>query len=234
MGDKQRKVLINDSVESDIDPALFVRLLLLEYRIYKMMLALKNYGVSPRYYEGLDIIDQAFKKAFRKLELGESCELRVSECAIPILEKKTLDEIRKYFGLMLGMAIQKEDILDYCHKGCGYLVHSLEDDYMNTERGKDEFKHWIDILFAKSNEAIGYWTAKLEMMKQNKDNVKPRTTAKEKHKAELKKWMKTMSKKECRLKAQKEFDVTDRTALNYLKEIKNEETAFLRKKDDIT
>jgi predicted solute-binding protein len=69
-------------------------------------------------------------------------------------------------------------------------------------------------------------------MKQNKDNVKQRTTTKEKRKAELKEWMKIMKIKDCRLRAQKEFDVTERTVLKYLQEIRDEKTAIMRKKGD--
>jgi len=83
-----------------------------------------------------------------------------------------------------------------------------------------------------SCEALGYWTAKLEMMKQNKNNVSRRTTTKEKRKTELKEWMKTMKAKEYRLKAMQKWDVSERTILNYEQEINGERTAILRKKDD--
>lgn len=77
-----------------------------------------------------------------------------------------------------------------------------------------------------SNEALGYWTAKLEIMKKNKMNVKTRTDKKEEHKNKLKEMLKTMSKKECRIKAQEKFGITDRTVLNYLHEIELEREGY--------
>lgn len=88
-------------------------------------------------------------------------------------------------------------------------------------------------LSGMAHEAIGYWKAKLEEKKRGQNNVKKRTDKKEEHKAQLKEMMKTMKRKECRIKAQQAFGVTDRTVLNYLKEIEEEKTAFLRKKGDI-
>lgn len=83
-----------------------------------------------------------------------------------------------------------------------------------------------------SCEALGYWSAKLEMMKQNKNNVKMRTTKKDDRKTELKEWMKTMKAKEYRLKAMQKWDVTERTVLHYEQEIRGEKTPIMRKKGD--
>ena len=83
-----------------------------------------------------------------------------------------------------------------------------------------------------SCEALGYWTAKLEMMKQNKKNVKIKTTRKDERKTELKEWMKTMKAKEYRVKAMQKWGVTERTVLVYEQEIRGEKTPILRKKDD--
>ena len=83
-----------------------------------------------------------------------------------------------------------------------------------------------------TDRAIGYWTRKLEEMDRAKKNVQKRTKTKEAHKTKLKEWMKSMKPKEYRRKAQEEFDVTERTILNYIKEIEQEKTAFLRKNTD--
>lgn len=142
-------------------------------------------------------------------------------------------KIFEYVNELIGKSnVCEQQSLMMLKTACVTLGTSADERKKMNDKEKYGFVLLEGRLRSKANEAIGYWTAKLEMMKQNKANVKPRTTKKEKHKEELKEWMKTMSKKECRLKAQKEFDVTDRAVLNYLKEIKAEETAFLRKKDD--
>ncbi len=122
-----------------------------------------------------------------------------------------------------------------------FLICCLNIDYLYspeifdkaTNREKSLIIMIDDVLVKTSLEALGYWTAKLEEMKRNKKSVKKRTDTKEDYKAKLKEMLKTMSKKECRIEAQAKFKVTDRTILNYLKEIKEEKTAILRKNKDI-
>jgi hypothetical protein len=81
-------------------------------------------------------------------------------------------------------------------------------------------------------EAIGYWSAKLKTMQQNQKNVRKRTTTKDNHKVQIVEWMKTMKPKDVRLLAQEKLDVTERTVLKYMQEIRDEQTAFVRNKDD--
>jgi len=88
------------------------------------------------------------------------------------------------------------------------------------------------VIRDESNKALGYWICKLEEMKRGKKNVAKRTIEKESNKAKLKEFMQTMKPEEYRLKAQKDFGVTDRTVLNWLKEIQSEKTALLRKNKD--
>lgn len=83
----------------------------------------------------------------------------------------------------------------------------------------------------KAHEVLGYWQPKAKQGKTNKENVKTRTTKKEERKDKIKEWMKTMKPKDCRLYAQKEFQVSERTILKYLQEIRDEETAIMRTKD---
>ena len=99
---------------------------------------------------------------------------------------------------------------------------------------KQQFIHSNHALNMKAHEAIGYWTAKLEIKKKNKNNVGTRTKTKESRKAELQEWMKTMKPKEYRLKAQEKWNVSERTVWNYEQEMKDEKTSILRKNDDIT
>jgi len=117
---------------------------------------------------------------------------------------------------------------------CVALGMSADERRKMTDKEKYGFVLLEGRLRSKSNEAIGYWTAKLEMMKQNKNNVKVRTTKKQKRKDLLRQWLKAMKTKELCLRAQKEFDVSERTILKYLQEIRDEETAILRNKDVTT
>ncbi len=81
-------------------------------------------------------------------------------------------------------------------------------------------------------EAIGYWTAKFEISMQNKNNVKVRTTKKIERRARLKEWINSIDIKDLRIRAQNEFQCTDRTILNDLQKIRDEETRIMRKKSD--
>jgi hypothetical protein len=59
------------------------------------------------------------------------------------------------------------------------------------------------------------------------------------NKDKLKKWLETMTPDQCRIKAQTELRIKDRTYLNYIRELNEEKnqknrdakTAFLRKND---
>ena len=115
---------------------------------------------------------------------------------------------------------------------CCSLLPMLERDEIGMT-AKDVLlsKKLEKLVLMKSAEALGYWTAKLEIMKQNKSNVEIRTSKKESRKAELKEWLTTMKPKECRRKAQQKWDVSERTVLKWLQEIRDEETSIMRKKD---
>ena len=84
------------------------------------------------------------------------------------------------------------------------------------------------LIRSKASEALGYWTAKFEIMKQNKENVKTRTTNKEANKTKIKKWMKTMKPDKCRIKALTKLGIKDRTYLTYVHEIHEENNARIR------
>ena len=76
-------------------------ILLLTNRIYKVMLALKNYGVIPEYYEGVDIFEEELKEATKK---GVSCRISAFDDILPTLKAKTMDEVCEYFYSILNMA----------------------------------------------------------------------------------------------------------------------------------
>lgn len=171
--------------------------------------------LSPTNDDKIPVTIVAEKKAIgHKVGIGIQEQLnRIEEIlkTIKIRERQSLTDLSQSC-IMLGSHylieknIQKKDMRQFAR-----LEHDLRD---------------------TSCEALGYWTAKLEIMKQNKDNVKTRTNKKEERKAELKEWMKTMKPKQYRLKAMQKWEVSERTVLNYIQEIEDEKTAIMRKKDD--
>jgi hypothetical protein len=206
-------------------------------RLYECMYALHEYSDIPAYGQ----YHQAWKKANKEAkELGGKrpaiIELKFFP---PVLQKDILDNKQtpddifdSISELVTKKEIKDKQILEYCYRCCVGMIKLACDVCKMAKEDIDTYECYSNHVLIKSHEALGYWTCKLEEMKRGKQNVKSRTDKKEKCKAKLKEWMKTMSKKECRLKAQKEFDVTDRAVLNYLKEIKDEETAFLRNNND--
>ncbi|MRS02187.1 hypothetical protein EG832_03005 [bacterium] len=128
--------------------------------------------------------------------------------------------------------ITKEACLEELRRACIHLATVSHFDHW-TEKEMLRFFVLEDNLSSMAHEAIGYFTAKLETRITNTDNVRIRTKLKEERKNLLREWMKTMKPQDYRLKAQKEFDVRDRTVLKWLQEMRDEKTAIVRKKDDI-
>jgi len=108
---------------------------------------------------------------------------------------------------------------------------------LEKEVSKEEYRIFFKtefILRDKAQQAIGYWSGKLKEKKSGRENAMVRTTKKEQSKDKIKTWIaEGMKTAAVRLKAQKEFEVTDRTVLNWLKEIKEEKAPVLRKKDGV-
>ncbi len=211
-----------------------IQIMELAKRLSECILAIEKYGDIPKIEEEMEsIIHQLRRNAQFKIRVRTS---KSNNDRISLLEKQAppKDILNSAFKDLGKTNICEKESLERCLIYCLNLGYLCDPDNFLLATTTERIKILMmeNLVIKKSCETLGYWTAKLEMMKQNKANVKPRTTKKEKHKEELKEWMKTMSRKECRLKAQKEFDVTDRAVLNYLKEIKDEETAFLRKKGD--
>lgn len=191
----------------------------------------------PGYVEISNFVMDGIKK-LKKLD-----GLRLSDAI------KNLDKSRSQYLGELHTKNSKE-LLEFAHKiiprinpydqqvpglfptACKCLIGVAEDYDELTDREKTSFLFAERALTMKGNEAIGYWTAKLETKKTNKKNVKIRTTKKDDRKTELKEWMKTMKAKEYRLKAMQRWDVTERTVLHYEQEIRGEKTPIMRKKAD--
>jgi len=125
----------------------------------------------------------------------------------------------------------------------GIQSHIPRDIQKNIQIPNKDLEEFIKIeqnLRNISCEALGYWTAQLPRNKRNWLNAKTRTTKKEENKATVKKWLETMTPDQCRIKAQTELGIKDRTYLNYIHEIneeknqrnRNARTALLRKNDD--
>ncbi len=153
----------------------------------------------------------------------------IDRCEKDLNNTTTLSISDYIYKQLKEIDIYKQDCLIPLNKLCVYFL-ALGNNYNEkTEDEKEKFILLEHIIRSQVCEALGYWTAKLEEMKRGKKNVKKRTDKKDEHKAILKEMLKTMSKKKCRIKAQEKFRVTDRTILNYLKEIEDEKTTFLRK-----
>jgi hypothetical protein len=202
-------------------------------RLSACLAKLEDYGDIPSFRESCFNIIKEYKTTgtidFSKCELIEFDDLSF------ILEKPSEEIINIIIEEAKQINIHISDSLASCIVFCMALLHLYKPAIRILLTEEDKIKLLIAerVAFQNAHEALGYWTAKLEEMKRNKKSVKKRTDTKEDYKAKLKEMLKTMSKKECRIEAQAKFKVTDRTILNYLKEIKEEKTAILRKNKDI-
>lgn len=150
-------------------------------------------------------------------------------------ERNHVNSIHRY---VFNNIIQKSDISDeqslqsLCDACCLFSLPQHNPGKKISDNDIKEVMNIEQLLITKVGEALGYWTVKLAAKKRGKNSVKKRTDIKEEYKSKLKEMMKTMKPQEYRLKAQQVFGVTDRTVLNWHKEIKEEKTAILRKNTD--
>lgn len=147
-----------------------------------------------------------------------------------------IDNLQDSFGFVQE-TIEKCKITEReCLEPLMFCCFNLSNQYLakkkKQNKDKEKFTELADILRSKSCEAIGYHTAQLKGKKQGLKNVAKRIETKKSNKAQLKEMMKTMKPKEYRLKAQQTFGVTERTVLNWLKEIREEKTPILRNNTD--
>ncbi|HQP25885.1 MAG TPA: hypothetical protein PLP16_12005 [Smithellaceae bacterium] len=242
----QKRIASNQSVSDVIwNSNLFIkkrsdRIFVLGIRSYLLEKAINEYQAAPQNEDVINTIrkiiipelqatdtqdvDRDFTKWFRKYFKDENefgAELRIFLYKSKISERKTLGDISLWCVII---SIMYELFYEDCSKNAGKVSIDLA---MNALNLLD------DRISRKAHETVGYWTAKLDEMRRNHENIKVRTDKKEKRKVQLRQWMKTMKPKALRIKAQDEFDVSERTVLNWLKEIRDEETAILRNKDVI-
>lgn len=232
---KEKKI---DSILREVLASIYTRpLLFLSTRLVDLMNQLNKLDHVLR---GLDIVGRI------TFDLYEDIKSNIKSKYFNDYNKRTRGKLNK------GKEYNIKNILDHVTESritvniyerqslevladLGILLTSLRLEFKNDEFTKDDILRYRTLkhfLIMQSCEALGYWTAKFEMAKQNKNNVKTRTTKKEERKAMLKEWMQTMKAKEYRLKAMQKWDVSERTVLNYEQEIKGEKTAIMRKKDD--
>ena len=195
-----------------------VSLTVLTNMLQKSLKALKEYTDMPTPYESLPEILKGKDLVTAVNDLVQRMN-NIKKIDIYSLDKKTIKGIFDFILSFENIKIQDKGIF-FTGASCCNLLGLL---YCSTNQLTNEEKRYLkpleDMVKRKLYEAIGYWTAKLEIMKQNQKNVKKRTTKKEDRKTELKEWMKSMKPNEYRLKAMQKWDVSERTVLNYLKEM---------------
>ncbi len=217
------------SNQSDLKILRNIRLIELTNRLTSCLDALEKYGEitirKESLHHQLRVLNESLKEDINLIEMPVEGHW---------FENKSFTEVSAdEFGNLRLENIHDQRSLNMFLRHCLTLLFFNENSGVKmTDDEKREYNILEYLITGRAWETLGYWTAKLEIMKQNKDNVKQRTTTKEKRKAELKEWMKIMKIKDCRLRAQKEFDVTERTVLKYLQEIRDEKTAIMRKKGD--
>lgn len=214
-----------------------ITLFVLVERIRSIKKALNQYGILPYFDDHVKHVSfrlqECLKSAKDKAIIKNVKEDYFRLCKM--YPEKNHEEIKTYISQLCRIKIQDKNIFDYLFNCCHYIMclHGIND----SAKTKDSIKTYEEcerVLLMTGYEAVGYWTAKLEDMKQGKKNAMKRTDKKEARKAELRKWIAAgMKPAEYRLKAQQEFEVTDRTVLNWLKEIKDEKTSVLRKNNGI-
>lgn len=197
--------------------------------------------------EYINFLDDHFKKIKMRKVIDE-------------LNLKTTEETLSYiYDLLRKINIMEEDDLSFLCDLIWVFLSCGSDYQVMTEEEKERFMILEHFISARTREAIGYWTGRMPFVKTNTENVYSRTNDKEKRKVILKEWMadKKMTVKERHRKAMKEWDVSERTILNYEQQIREsekrkknkpmicdkepddeikwraEKTALLRKKDDI-
>lgn len=258
---KKKKVINNnhdDFVSTDIDKFLrwkALQLVVLGYRMFASIKALKQYLSFPCQEEVLISITDNITgmidaiKNFNQLAGISEEEAGGYNFYITSIDEKNpltilaekkhredevtfqehLQKIETFLKTITITDLQSFAELSQCNMAFGTHYFLSKDKILKKDMRK--FALLEHKMRDTSCEAIGYWTAKLEEKKRNQENVKTRTTKKEKNKAILKEWMTTMKPNEYRLRAQKEFEKTERTILKWLQEIKDEKTAIMRKKD---
>jgi len=90
-------------------------------------------------------------------------------------------DILFYIGTLRNKKIQEREIIEHCFNCCQYLImlrlHRLE------EKEKHQYMFYMHYVPARSYEALGYWTRKLEEMKvakKGRDTQKENEAMKEK------------------------------------------------------
>ena len=204
-----------------------LQLIVLGHKIFVCMFALKEYSNFP---SDLAVYRHIYESS--KTNQENTVTLIATKCAD--LNINTLQECFNYVEENIKKSkIYERQSLEFLNLSCWILgVHSYEKDIQ--EKDMIKFVHLEQILRNISCEAIGYWTAKLEEMKHGKNNAHKRTEKKEERKTKLREWMRTMKPKDYRLRAQKEFDITERTVLNWIQEIRSEKPPVLRKNSEFT
>jgi len=121
--------------------------------------------------------------------------------------------------------MREEQTLEYCYQCCIALLKLFNSGEIGKYNGLSTCEVDMSLITRMAHELIGFWRAWL-IVKIGKRNIAlNRTNKKEDRKNQIRDWMKIMEEKEIRLKAQKEFEITDRAVLNYLHEIKKEENS---------
>lgn len=212
----------------------FIGMTELAQRLSKCILALQEYDSFPTQSQMIDSISDTLNKGIQKGSHEIIFPIKKHDWSFMEKYQIAQEVFDSVFRDLGNENIHEKQSLELCLKYCVALfVLCDEGRFKMTDDEKGKFNILEHLVIGKSNEVIGYWTAKLEMMKQNKNNVKIRTTKKDDRKTELKEWMKTMKAREYRLKAQQKWGVSERTVLHYEQEIRGEKTPIMRKKADI-
>jgi hypothetical protein len=161
--------------------------------------------------------------AEEKSDIPSEWDISVHEHCECIMEKLKLIEV------------DTEQSLEDIGRQCALI--GIRVAFIEKQLSKEDYRIFANVeneLRDKAQQAIGYWTGKLKEKKSRRENAMARTTKKEQSKDKIKTWIaEGMKQATVRLKAQKEFEVTDRTVLNWLKEIKEEKAPVLRKSTSI-
>ena len=162
-------------------------------RLYKGMLELQKWGDIP-ISGSLDneVMELAKKRAAKDgtnwpptdfIELPVRNIIKLMYFLPSVDEGITVGEIFKYIENLANITIQDKQSLEHCYKCCGYLLFLKRADYNDdddafilTDEDKEIRRDYEYFVFTMSYEALGYWTAKLEGMKINKEKRNKRRT----------------------------------------------------------
>jgi hypothetical protein len=208
------------------------------------IMEIKNYGIIPSRTESDQAMRYELIENHRKGDTGYSLKVSSSiHNKLKFFKKEpTPTEVLDYafedFGITRpDQATSLEAYLWYCLT-LDYLYQPNVFSLATTTEKAIMLSMEYNVI-KNSHEAIGYWTAKLPIKKTGRNNVQPMIDKKKANKDKLKKWLETMTPDQCRIKAQTELRIKDRTYLNYIRELNEEKnqknrdakTAFLRKND---